>query len=276
MKLTLNDTSVDTIETLEITNAIFERYNWESIKDVNHIKYRNIKYSLQKIKMIDTKIIDHNWVFKRIRLMTCFLGCTYANSLLTILFFYERVYLMCKDTLIKEPMNGYNCMVNFLKSFYSLATMSNIMQSAMNALDELHKKQWSLLIIPRFILRNTFDKLITVSDFYKIEKVSMVNPKMNKTFYQSIERFFEKVKEDLNLDIKCYCSLILEDNHSLWNMFISFYEFYPLKDTPSFPLYEHLIEIIKEIQISTLINKFTKLGFKFIANTNKANIMINI
>ncbi|XP_050543604.1 uncharacterized protein LOC126906792 isoform X2 [Daktulosphaira vitifoliae] len=179
-----------------IINSLCQNDGWQHLTDLEYVKYGTKTYMLDNINII----VDKSKSNKKVHAAALILVCTYANDLKKIFNMIIDYCHECKKVLYKKK-NPYECTIDLLSITKKITLLATVMKESLMSLDALYGTP----------LKNTTDDYILycyLSHLQKIENsiihetLSQDNPKTCEKILENINYIFNKMKEDINIEIK--------------------------------------------------------------------------
>ncbi|XP_050530247.1 uncharacterized protein LOC126899396 isoform X5 [Daktulosphaira vitifoliae] len=257
------------VENTRIMNNLFKCVGWKNLKYIKNVTYL---YRNKDLSSIIEEPITPKTCNSKIRAMTVFLGCTYANILLDIVTAVNCQRIFCEQIMNNEiyKLHGYNCTVKLLEIISNIILFTKKIQGALYTIDKLHTHPWINGVKYSIILKLVFDEFQNLQgilyDFPSCEYLTY-----NKTILHKIEKIMKHIEIKIDFNIELYCTLECGNVSVLTNKLNVIYNNVKFNGE-NIELYNFGSEtILSEIEIM-ITNFFTKLGFEFNLETGETFI----
>ncbi|XP_050543607.1 uncharacterized protein LOC126906792 isoform X5 [Daktulosphaira vitifoliae] len=249
-----NSTTRNTI----IINSLCQNDGWQHLTDLQYVKYSSRPYMLDNI----ITIVKHTTCNKKVHAAALILRCTYANDLKKI---FNMVIDYCNECkkVLSQNKNFYECTIDLLTITKKITLLATVMKESLISLD-------GLCITPLNDTRDDYILYCYLSHLQKIEN-SIINktplqnnPNTCEKILENIDFTFNKMKEDINIDIndkskKCFFKpeIVKEMSQDLKTVNKI------KKDKKKISSLEYFNEIIDNDIKKIVIEKCFNLGFYF-------------
>ncbi|XP_050544543.1 uncharacterized protein LOC126907367 isoform X3 [Daktulosphaira vitifoliae] len=237
---------------------------WKNLNDVSSIKYHNKSYNLNS--QIETPITIQNGDSK-IRLLTVFLGCTYAkviNNIFSIIVNWDEI---CKNQNEKDNNLTNECI--YTKEFINIIAklivpIATLMKGAMDALDSLHhfpSANFKLYDKNPYMIIPLLDRIENIFGKFNDPSLSCDDRSTNSWSFEIAYTFFKRIIEQLQLATDKYCEFVPYDTNYLWTEWVE--EYRGIKQGVKLKFLKFLTKKFEIYIKKEILEKYFQVGFKF-------------
>ncbi|XP_050533013.1 uncharacterized protein LOC126900977 isoform X2 [Daktulosphaira vitifoliae] len=242
----------------KVLQNIVTRLRYTNVCDVKTIKYVGSNYTILDILKIPC---SYNYLYKKARLITLFLGCLYSNVMKYILYMLIQLSKYCQTIDSENDDKMYNCTLEMTTCAKATVDMISKLKGALELVDNYHTVPlFKKSVNDNYILNNAFNFYPFINDRIKDCPPSLINSKRTMSILKTSEFFFIKIGNYVNDDIKKYCDQETENLNELWSKWYT----KCLIDTEEF--YKYISKKINDKIEATITKKYTELGFEYNKN----------
>ncbi|XP_050541142.1 uncharacterized protein LOC126905459 isoform X2 [Daktulosphaira vitifoliae] len=248
-------------ETAAIIKNFLHQPGWYNINDVRLIKYWGKNYELKDLFIEPVTLYNCD---NCIRQATLFLGCSYYYDLNLIYLSLIKFQQHCFDLLNSGDDSAHICTVTLLTQMREIVPMAKFMNGALYAIEKYHTIPWNIQKRTPFILSSLLTQILEDETLLFTLRISSdsIRDKL-ETIAKLLTARRLKIDEN-NL----FCLLKHLGFNSLWNSWNT--EFNKLRyQGKCQELFIFLSDKIRNLILTTIMNKYIELGFKFDWNTSQ-------
>ncbi|XP_050534302.1 uncharacterized protein LOC126901680 [Daktulosphaira vitifoliae] len=253
---------------IHLLEYLLSHDGWKNLDDVKYVKYRKNNFTLEDV--IKQPILNSEYN-RRIHITKIFLGCSYVNVLVTILFTLDNFLNHCRFIGIQENPHEYvyYCTNELIYIIRRIIWMTNLMQGALDSIEKYHGSLWGTNLCNNYILNTVITNLRNYVPLKKI-LIPKINPIITQQTLSAIKEFFFKRNRELKKDLS-KCNLKSTDLTVLWKSWNEeFDETLSVGKKPKF--YDFLSTKINYIAQQTIQEKYLNLGFIYNEETQETTV----
>ncbi|XP_050543857.1 uncharacterized protein LOC126906945 isoform X1 [Daktulosphaira vitifoliae] len=242
-------------------NKLLQYSGWRNLNELIFIKHTSKMYYLQNL-IKTTK--DRNKSKQKIRCLTVYLGCTYANVINNLFSIISNMIQICQ-----KKMNEENDLINgclFTEELINIISLlivplATLMKRAMDDLDLLHIKPLALQI-RTYMISPHLGKIENELGDLTEQILSRNDISSYIWILNTLDKFLKNIMIDINYDTSKYCKFVPFDTNYLWN---EWNQEYKTVIDQGFKLifFKFLTKKMKNYIQTVIIQKYFQLGFKF-------------
>ncbi|XP_050538689.1 uncharacterized protein LOC126904077 [Daktulosphaira vitifoliae] len=233
---------------------------WKNLNELIFIKYYNKEHYLQNLMKIPT---DRNSCRQKIRALTIYLGCIYANVVNNILPIISNIVIICQNKFTEENdlINGFICteeLINIISFF--IVPLATLMEGAMDTLNSLHSNPLSLEKY-NYMIRPLFTRIRNILEYLNKQTLSRDDISTYIKKLNIVDKYFNITILQVNKECKIYCEFVSHCKDYLWNDWNL--EYTAISQDIELVFFKFLKSKIEDYIKTIIIEKYFNLGFIF-------------